>query len=295
MTKPESFRLSIGALAQATGIAVETLRTWERRYGLGHQATRDAGGQRRYSSDEVRRLRLVRSALSSGHRAAAVVSLPEDELMTLLDVTADPEPVDTRASRDWLQLVQNWDFRGLGAELNQRSAETSCCSFLDGQLGPFIQQLGRAWAEGLIDLSQEHLTTECLVEFLSRRWAALNTLNTGKRVVFATLPRERHNLGLHMAAWALCTVNCRAVFLGADTPLLDIARTVQMSQAKYVMLSASQCSVLAENTEQLRLLQSALPVDTQIVVGGDGFDVPQTSNVHRITSFQRLVVWFSHH
>jgi DNA-binding transcriptional MerR regulator len=67
---------SIGAVARMTGVAVGTLRTWEERYGLV-VASRSAGGQRRYSRDQLEQLmfvaREVREGMSPGdaHRLLA--------------------------------------------------------------------------------------------------------------------------------------------------------------------------------------------------------------------------------
>jgi DNA-binding transcriptional MerR regulator len=56
---------SIGAVARMTGVAVGTLRTWEERYGLV-VASRSAGGQRRYTRDQLEQLMFVAREVSEG-------------------------------------------------------------------------------------------------------------------------------------------------------------------------------------------------------------------------------------
>ena len=56
-------RLSIGALSRATGIPVETLRTWENRYGYP-VPERKPSGHRVYALASVPRLRRIAEALS---------------------------------------------------------------------------------------------------------------------------------------------------------------------------------------------------------------------------------------
>lgn len=67
--------LTITATAQRLGISPSTLRTWERRYGLGPQH-REAGKRRRYSPEEIETLenvlRLVRSGVSPSDAVASV-------------------------------------------------------------------------------------------------------------------------------------------------------------------------------------------------------------------------------
>src|SRR5262249_58469507 len=76
--------LSIGALARATSIRVETLRTWERRYGYP-VPERKPSGHRVYPVASVSRLRPIAPALASGHRPSEVAAASEAALRALLD------------------------------------------------------------------------------------------------------------------------------------------------------------------------------------------------------------------
>ena len=68
-----------GAAARLAGIPVETLRVWERRYKVVAPRM-SAGGQRLYSSAEVRRLTLIRDLVDRGHPISAVASLEDAAL-----------------------------------------------------------------------------------------------------------------------------------------------------------------------------------------------------------------------
>lgn len=61
----ETALYSIGAIARMTGISVSTLRTWEERYGVVI-ASRSAGGQRRYSRDQLEQLMFVARETGAG-------------------------------------------------------------------------------------------------------------------------------------------------------------------------------------------------------------------------------------
>lgn len=60
-TKP----LTIGALARAAGVGIETIRFYERR-GLLLEPPRTAAGYRQYSAEAVDRLRFIRRAQGLG-------------------------------------------------------------------------------------------------------------------------------------------------------------------------------------------------------------------------------------
>lgn len=73
--------LTIGKLARAAGVRIDTVRYYERR-GLMPEPRRSASGYRHYAPDAVRRLRFIRRAQSLGFTL--------DEIGELLSLRADP-------------------------------------------------------------------------------------------------------------------------------------------------------------------------------------------------------------
>lgn len=61
--------LTVASAARRLGVAPATLRTWDRRYGMGPSA-HQPGRHRRYSAEDVARLDLMRHALLRGASAA---------------------------------------------------------------------------------------------------------------------------------------------------------------------------------------------------------------------------------
>ncbi|MFL6730451.1 MAG: MerR family transcriptional regulator [Sphingomicrobium sp.] len=78
--------LTIGKLAAAGGVGVETIRFYQRK-GLLGTPTRDTG-IRRYGLDDVRRLRLVKQAQSAGFTL--------EEIRKLLDLDATDDRATAR-------------------------------------------------------------------------------------------------------------------------------------------------------------------------------------------------------
>ncbi|PLC01492.1 Hg(II)-responsive transcriptional regulator [Variovorax sp. RO1] len=67
-------QLSIGVFAQAAGVSVETIRFYQRK-GLLAQPERPYGSIRRYSQNDVARVRFVKSAQALGFRLDEVAGL----------------------------------------------------------------------------------------------------------------------------------------------------------------------------------------------------------------------------
>jgi MerR family mercuric resistance operon transcriptional regulator len=66
--------LTIGALAAAAGVQVETVRYYQRR-GLITEPVRPRGGVRRYTSDDADRLRFIKRAQAMGFALAEIENL----------------------------------------------------------------------------------------------------------------------------------------------------------------------------------------------------------------------------
>lgn len=87
-----------GAAARLAGVPVETLRVWERRYGLTEPA-RSARGQRQYSLEDVRRLGLIKQLVDAGNAIGALAHLNLAQLLAMLSVGAQKANV-----QGWLKV-----------------------------------------------------------------------------------------------------------------------------------------------------------------------------------------------
>ncbi|MFX7506989.1 MerR family transcriptional regulator, partial [Acinetobacter baumannii] len=67
-----------GAVARQLGMAVETLRAWEHRYGIT-SSQHSGGGQRLYSQEDLQRLGWIKTLVDAGHRIGKLATLsPQD-------------------------------------------------------------------------------------------------------------------------------------------------------------------------------------------------------------------------
>lgn len=75
----------IGAVSRLTGIPAETLRVWERRYGVVEPG-RAEGRFRMYSRDDVGRLALIKQLVDAGNAIGSVANLSLEQLRERLKV-----------------------------------------------------------------------------------------------------------------------------------------------------------------------------------------------------------------
>jgi MerR family transcriptional regulator, light-induced transcriptional regulator len=295
--------LSIGALSRATGVPVETLRTWERRYGFPAPIERIDSGHRRYPLESVERLRLVVQALGLGHKPSIVLPASSTALHELLSLGDIGPPRRMRAvaraqggtfAERCLDCIKRLDGEGLVQQLDRAFGDLGAMEFLSDCLGPFLHALGESWERGSVEVGHEHFASEHVREFLSAHWRPLSARADGPGVVCATLTGEQHVLGLHMAAMALSLAGARVIFLGANTPVEDVVSAVREQGANAVALSAAMGATRKGLERDVKTLVRALPRDVPVVVGGHGFERPppgvkRLARLADLTTFTRAL------
>ncbi len=110
-----------GAVAHMLRMPVATLRVWERRYGLTQALS--PSGQRRYSTDDVRRLALVKQLTDLGHAIGSLAPLDLLQLQRVasthalaLAATQKAEPSQRAAESP----ARAWRLAVIGAALGTR-------------------------------------------------------------------------------------------------------------------------------------------------------------------------------
>ncbi len=291
MNLDDGFGISIGAVERATGIPANTLRTWERRYGFPLPKRTD-GGQRLYDPAVIDHLRAVARALELGHRPAQVLKLSASELRELAGVVTPLSPQASQVELDerWIRLVVTCDGEALEAAFAATWARVGGLRFLADRVVPFLVEVGDEWEAGRLEVFHEHLVSERLRSFLGQEWRRLSDRARGPSAVLATLPGERHDLALHMAATVLALVGWRVVFVGQDTPLADIDAAVLGTGAAAAVLAVSVVAPPGRVRSDLLTLRRMLPEDTDLVVGGLGAP-SDLRGVHHLVSLDALSEW----
>jgi methanogenic corrinoid protein MtbC1 len=282
-------RYSIRIASRLTAIELGTLRVWERRYGFP-RPDRTSGGARMYSQADVEALKLIRRALELGYRPGDVVGKSSEELGQLIIVAsqapsriAQPAPtVDAL-----LRALGKDDVATLRAGLQRAAAELGPRSFVVQVAQPLSVRVGELWSQGALEVRHEHLLTECLSAQLTLLSASQQLPSQAPRVLLATLPNERHGLGLEMIEVYLGTCRVATLSLGVDAPpeqIVDAARGLDVDAVGLLVTLASD---LKASAKQLRWMVAELPRKVAIWIGGGG--APELDPVHE--AVRVIVSW----
>ena len=273
--------LSIGDICSETGLSPDVVRVWERRYGFP-KPVRLPSGHRRYQREDLNRLRLLTECVASGHRPSRLAGMGEAELKRLL-LSAGPEP-SAGILQPLLGAVMEMDTLRTRHLLLEAHRDLGLKRFLTEVVSPLLDRVGMAWAEGSLGIQQEHLLSEILEDLLRplRHGYPPNPLLG--TVLLATLPGERHRLGLLMVALLYASRGYRVELLGVDSPVAAIAGAARALKAAKVAVSLSIQSSGEPTRRLLRDLQERLPQGCALVIGGQG-----AARTRKLPGVERLI------
>lgn len=299
--------LTIGQLAQLTGIGQHTLRVWERRYDA-LKVLRLPSGHRRYPHGEVKRLRAVATAIEKGFRTRKVVNNSLDELENLLnpaaanqstDETDHPDSTlrDTPLILEWVTASRHYDEGYLTAQFYHEWGLRGPLPFLSELAVPFLKEVGQQWEDGDLTISQEHFASEALSDFMGGQWRKLNERNVGGSFVLTTLPDEQHRVGIQMCALITALVGRRVVYLGKNTPVVDSVSAVSRSTSQALGISISISYPVKDALKWILELRKELPEKAHLIIGGAGVgNIPEKKipeGVSAFTSMEDYFLWLN--
>ncbi|MFL6127012.1 MerR family transcriptional regulator [Actinophytocola sp.] len=233
---PDEETLPVAAVARRLGVAPATLRTWDRRYGIGPRA-HTTGRHRRYTHDDIARLELMQHALLRG-------ATPAEAANYALRSVAPPSP-EVVTSRDaGASLLREFSTRS-GAVLGLSRAATAMdavaaqllladsiealgvVSMWDDVLRPVLAALASRWAHSGEYVEVEHLVHECALAALIGATPLVTAPKNPRPVLLCCAPEERHSLPLYVLRAALARQGIGTQMLGAALPTSALAAAVR--------------------------------------------------------------------
>ena len=276
----------IRTVARLTGIGLDTLRAWERRY----QAVTPARGERgrRYSARDVRRLTQLARLVGQGHAIGAIAKLP-DAALRKLDVdagAAGPAAASAPLSVDLtpvLEALSRYHLETVEHALNRYAVLLPSDELVFAVVLPLLREIGRRWAAGTLRPSQEHLASAVVRGVLGALLRTTPRRPATPVIVFATPPGEQHELGLLCGALLAAHAGYSAVHTGPGLPARDIAHAVVTLKARTLVLAATT-PLDGSALHPLRRLPGAV----DIWIGGEQHDHLRAAIGTRATALSSL-------
>lgn len=261
-----------------TGLPLDTLRAWERRYKVVQPLRVPRG--RLYSDSDIRRLLLLRAAVEGGHGIGQVAALSDADLQGLARASFPPVPKPPSGAaaapavlQPVLTAIESWDYAAANEELGRLAALANPRTLVHDMVLPLMRIAGQNWENGRFQVAQEHMLSACVRNLLG----GLIRLQTPHprqpapwRILFTTPSTEQHEFGILAAALLAAAHDIQVTYLGPNLPAQDIVSVTERQQPDVVVLGIMKTNVTPLVLQQVSFVGLHLPAGVELWLGGTG-------------------------
>jgi DNA-binding transcriptional MerR regulator/methylmalonyl-CoA mutase cobalamin-binding subunit len=255
--------MNMKAVVRETGLKADTIRAWERRYGLP-QPTRTPGGHRLYSQRDVEAIKWLVAKREQGMRINRAVelwrNLEAEGKDPLVEEPYDLSPPLVTGSElvmlreQWLKACMVYDEREaeqvMTRALGLFPPEAICLDLI--LVG--LVEIGEAWYKGELTVQQEHFASELAVRRLETLIASEASPSIPGRILVICPPDEEHTISALAITFLLRRRGRDVLFLGANVPLDRLQEAIVTTKPRLVIVTVQRLETAASLKEMTHLL-----------------------------------------
>jgi len=269
-------KLTVAAVARRIGVAPATLRTWDRRYGLG-PSEHVEGEHRRYCPQDLARLTMMRRLIVAGLAPAEAAEQARNcKSAVKVETLVKGFEVREEVVEAIYKALQGFDKAFIEKTLDHEIDTYGVQGAWSDVIVPTLFLIGQEWEINQSGIEIEHLFSEILKRTMHNRVVELKKPINARPVLLAAVGEELHSLPLYALAAALCERNIDTYVLGARTPLSALSAMITRCAPPAIFMWAQ----LPKNAESKYWNEiPAIRPAPRIVVGGPGWDAIECSEV----------------
>src|SRR5512141_450185 len=282
-----AFNLKV--VLKETGLAADTLRAWERRYGLP-TPNRTPGGHRLYSQRDIETIKWLMKRQAEGLSISRAVDMWNEQIASGTDPLGDstkqssfaamtlpvqyqaPDTTIDSLRTQWVEACMEFSESTAEQTLNQAFSmfpvEAVCLEVL--QRG--MSEIGEHWYGNRASVQQEHFASALAMRRLDALLAASPAPTRPQTVLIGCPSEEWHTFTPLLLALFLRRRGLNVIYLGANVPVNRFEETITMVKADLTILVAQQLISAAE----LQYAAQAIALSgAQVAFGGRIFSNQQ--------------------
>lgn len=292
---------NLKAVVRETGLKPDTLRAWERRYGVPTPQRTDSG-HRLYSQHDIDTLKWLLDRQNEGMSISRAIELwnrleseGADPLLTTvatgthrhgelrpIPTVGEQPPLSSTEVVTWLR--EAWVSACLAFDEHHAEqllahafavfpVETVCLEVVQRGLA----QIGESWYLGKVTVQQEHFASALALRRMEALLAATPPPTRAGRILVACPPEEEHTFVPLMLSLLLRRRGWDVIYLGANVPLRSLETTLVAVRPSLVVLTAQQLYTAASLLDMAEALFSE-----RVPVAFGGLVFTQVPDLHQI-------------
>ncbi|MFD6422280.1 MerR family transcriptional regulator [Streptomyces sp. NPDC060198] len=308
--------LTTGAVARLLGVAPTTLRSWERRYGIG-PAEREGGRHRRWTSGDVELLMLMCDFTSAGlppaEAARAALAAASGAGSASPGAAGETRPAPARPStapgalpvgrgrteaRGLARAAVRLDARAVEDQLARAIDRHGLVAAWDGVIMPTLNAVGRRWeSSGERYVEVEHLLSWHVSTALRRAAVGPPPARGAAVSLLACAPDENHTLPLEALTAGLMQRGLPVRMFGAALPVDALEEAARRTGPAGIVLWSQGRSTasrpLAQRIASIEWGVRGARAAPTVVLAGPGWAGHQPEGVLRPTSLAEALALLS--
>ncbi|MEO8594650.1 MAG: MerR family transcriptional regulator [Candidatus Solibacter sp.] len=260
----------IRAVAKLTGISIDALRAWERRYQAVVPYRTKRG--RLYDAAQVRRLVLLFEATKAGHSIGGIANLEDAQIEVLLAGPGGVTPLDASSDvtilKPVLSAIENYDYAAANSELGTLASLLPVPDLVTKAVQPLLELVGKRWYNGTITVAQEHMVSALLRNLLGGLVRLYHPREPRVRLIFATPSSEMHEFGILCGAMLAVAAGVEAIYLGPNLPTPEIVSITNRLKPNALVLGVVAPSYIADLSGAIQYIAAQVTASTEVWIGG---------------------------
>ncbi len=261
-------RYNLNLILQETGLKADTIRAWERRYGLPNPG-RTEGGHRLYSDYDLELLKWLSTRQTEGMRISQAVDYWKELINSGVDPFEEkPQPTQIEPlvsiddsngtleslQKEWTKYCLDFDAQNADQVLSLAFAQFPLETVFSEVILPSLNHIGNLWYQGDATVQQEHFMSEIAIKKIQTLIsAAPNPVHT-QRIIVASPPREQHTIYNLILTLLLTHRGWEILYLGANVPLDKLNTAILNIKPDLIILNASRLSTAVNLLKVLNTL-----------------------------------------
>ena len=269
---------NIKYVSEQTGLTAHVIRIWERRYSA-ITPDRSNSNRRLYSQNDIEKLKLLKSATTSGQSIGQIANLPIERLQeisnsdiyeheTIKNENKNLKEITEKYIADSIIAIEEFDSYRLEKNLRRASVDLGSFKMLTDLISPLMDVVGEKWRIGELNPSNEHFASEIIKNYLKNIILSSSIVPSAPVLIVTTPKGQLHDVGATIVSAAAVTEGWKVIYLGANLDYNEITSTIEKNNADALALSIVHPNDDIFLADELLNLRKNLGDDFLIIIGG---------------------------
>jgi DNA-binding transcriptional MerR regulator len=275
-------RYSIKDLEKLSGINANTIRVWERRYGI-IKPHRTGTNRRRYGDEQLRKIINISILKQNGIKISSIASLSDKEIENKVILISRETNQYSNQIESLILMMIGLDQKGINDILTRSMVNIGVEETINDIVFPFFKRIGIMWQTGSAGIGSEHFISNLIRNRIiaSTEMLPYNVKEGNKRVVLFLPENELHESPLLFYNYIIRKIGHETIYLGQSTPLSSVTGFCEKCKVDILVTGMMSGYPDIDPEDLIRQLNISFP-DQKILVSGILADMAEELNLSNV-------------